>query len=865
MGVLAPLALVSDVDGLQQIEDIAAELRDAAWNAAMRTWARCRIDPLEDDNNQPPPRFRASAVRDGKHSFESPQVAEAVGAAIWRTRGLQVNLSHYELEVVAIVLQGELCLGINLWRGSNKHFRAHIGPEPRPLLPHSNTPCHLRPSIAWLLIELAGVKDGDVVLDPFCGIGTIPLVAAAAFPCSFALAGDVDESLLTQAAANADALRRARSNAVNGFVRFPCESSSDASHSWHGTERRLRLTAANGGVHTCIWSAAALPLRTSIVDVVIVDLPFGIVHKIKGGKHSLRVLYDSALREVARVLTSGGRLVAMATSRPAVVEPLTKQAGLWESIEAIQVNDGGPFTWVIKAVRSSEPAPVSTAKPPVPKSRAPSQPRPAEDGTRKERYQQRRLLKRQQASEGSSGRSSSLWAHVALVVAVATLGVVASGMLRSASSRRPHSSRLFAMVPLLWSRGSHAQQQDPSNPPPCRPILRVTVRGGLNNQKECLINAGIAAKALNVTLALPHFDLIGHGNERFEPTGAKYIGPYADRERWGHFPHLFDMQWASTTLKQSLQTLSRIRPVFGGGAPYLVKLPNIANVTNGCEGFKRWQDTCEAEEKDKRLLERLIQSWRKVISNECEVMRSGSRERCESECEPWQLAPAPPAPPGAAATARTGAIVFDAGKSLCWNAYKSRFSTSCVKQFPFCLRMLNALKWNKAITALQRRVLRGIGRLRANATGVRLNLPAEGDAWASKGWAAVHVRAFVCAWNKRKPSFDHIATALSKLGVSSGILYVVSSVPVEQVQSALPQFTVIAKSTFLGRDVRLKYPFEVLAAVDYGVAVAAPHYLGEPMMSSFDAFASAERQRLNKGGVDEIAGACDSSKVGPGA
>jgi len=146
-----------------------------------------------------------------------------------------------------------------------------------------------------------------------------------------------------------------------------------------------------------------------------------------------------------------------------------------------------------------------------------------------------------------------------------------------------------------------------------------------------------------------------------------------------------------------------------------------------------------------------------------------------------------------------------------------------------------------------------------------LNLPAEGDAWASKGWAAVHVRAFVCAWNKRKPSFDHIATALSKLGVSSGILYVVSSVPVEQVQSALPQFTVIAKSTFLGRDVRLKYPFEVLAAVDYGVAVAAPHYLGEPMMSSFDAFASAERQRLNKGGVDEIAGACDSSKVGPGA
>ena len=572
----------------------------------MRTWARCRIDPLEDNNNQPPPRFRASAVRDGKHSFESPQVAEAVGAAIWRTRGLQVNLSHYELEVVAIVLQGELCLGINLWRGSNKHFRAHIGPEPRPLLPHSNTPCHLRPSIAWLLIELAGVKDGDVVLDPFCGIGTIPLVAAAAFPCSFALAGDVDESLLTQAAANADALRRARSNAVNGFVRFPCESSSDASHSWHGTERRLRLTAANGGVHTCIWSAAALPLRTSIVDVVIVDLPFGIVHKIKGGKHSLRVLYDSALREVARVLTSGGRLVAMATSRPAVVEPLTKQAGLWESIEAIQVNDGGPFTWVIKAVRSSEPAPVSTAKPPVPEVTSALSAQASRGWHSQGALSAAPVIKAPASIRGVERKEQ-------LVVGACCARGGGRHPLASsprACFARPAAADRIPPASLRWSLffGRAARMPNnktPSNPPPCRPILRVTVRGGLNNQKECLINAGIAAKALNVTLALPHFDLIGHGNERFEPTGAKYIGPYADRERWGHFPHLFDMQWASTTLKQSLQTLSRIRPVFGGGAPYLVKLPNVANVTNGCEGFKRWQDTCEAEEKDKRLLERL--------------------------------------------------------------------------------------------------------------------------------------------------------------------------------------------------------------------------------------------------------------------
>ena len=172
--------------------------------------------------------------------------------------------------------------------------------------------------------------------------------------------------------------------------------------------------------------------------------------------------------------------------------------------------------------------------------------------------------------------------------------------------------------------------------------------------------------------------------------------------------------------------------------------------------------------------------------------------------------------------------------------------------------MLNALKWNKAITRFGG-VLRGIGKLAPRSSA--LDLPAEGDVGVEAGRPSTSAPA--SARGKRKPSLI-VATA-AKLGVSGSILYVVSSVPVEQVQSALPQFTVIAKSTFLGRDVRLKYPFEVLAAVDYGVAVAAPHYLGEPMMSSFDAFASAERQRLNKGGVDEIAGACDSSKVGPGA
>ena len=45
--------------------------------------------------------------------------------------------------------------------------------------------------------------------------------------------------------------------------------------------------------------------------------------------------------------------------------------------------------------------------------------------------------------------------------------------------------------------------------------LSVRVRGGLSNQRECIVNAGIAAHALGLPLVLPRLDLIGRGNEQF--------------------------------------------------------------------------------------------------------------------------------------------------------------------------------------------------------------------------------------------------------------------------------------------------------------------------------------------------------------
>ena len=205
-------------------------------------------------------------------------------------------------------------------------------------------------------------------------------------------------------------------------------------------------------------------------------------------------------------------------------------------------------------------------------------------------------------------------------------------------------------------------------------------------------------------------------------------------------------------------------------------------------------------------------------------------------------------------------VVFSAGQSLCWNAYKSRHATECVRRYPMCGQVLRALGWSRLIARLQQRVLNGVEAARAaalnNETYPVSRQYAQAAADHKVPWAAVHVRAFVCEQNRREPSFAHVAAALAKLGIRSGFVYVVSSVPVEQVQRALPAYTVVAKSTFLGSDVRNKFPFEALAAIDYGVAVQAPLYLGEPQASSFDAFADEERRQRGLM-VDQIASTCE--------
>jgi hypothetical protein len=203
--------------------------------------------------------------------------------------------------------------------------------------PHSS----LRPSTAYLLLRLAweaidvmqteGAEahaagehvgeheqyqqqpehalHGQIVLDPLCGAGTIPLLAPIAVAAAAAAAGAAKAKRALSSTQTTTADRQAVSTpmaptavSTPTVVSLGGELSANAISAAHsrGMGRVSSRTAAGGEssmesaqeaaaagkacdsrsvdgrvLEWCRWDAMALPLRESTVDVVVTDLPFG--------------------------------------------------------------------------------------------------------------------------------------------------------------------------------------------------------------------------------------------------------------------------------------------------------------------------------------------------------------------------------------------------------------------------------------------------------------------------------------------------------------------------------------------------------------------------------------------------------------
>ncbi|MFB6264351.1 MAG: THUMP domain-containing protein, partial [Bradymonadaceae bacterium] len=131
-----------------------------------------RDQPLEEVESASA--FRVTSNRYGDHAFTSMDVQDWAGQAVVDAYGTDVDLENYDADVRVDVVADRCLIGIQYTR------RALSKRHPRAFSPKVS----LKTNVAFAMLRMARIPEHepDVLLDPFCGAGTIPIEAAALHP-----------------------------------------------------------------------------------------------------------------------------------------------------------------------------------------------------------------------------------------------------------------------------------------------------------------------------------------------------------------------------------------------------------------------------------------------------------------------------------------------------------------------------------------------------------------------------------------------------------------------------------------------------------------------------------------------------------
>ncbi|MGB9737344.1 MAG: methyltransferase domain-containing protein [Chloroflexus sp.] len=300
--------IAPDERGLRQIH--AATRNEEVVKPALTLWQRLHGGKRNGS-------FRVVARMVGKHRFQRYELGRAVSDAIrdgWPGRWQPVN-EEADLEVWATLIEQELIVAIRLSDASLR-IRGKI----------AHLPASLRPALAATMVMLTQPAADDIFLDPMAGVGTILLERAAAGPFTALYGGDISPAAVTAMQAN--------------------------------------LRGIRGQIAIRRWDATKLPLPDASVTKVAVNLPFGT--QIGEGE-DLEELYRDVLRQIARVLKPGGRLVTLVADQQLLDRAKTQAAPVLRATARHRVLVLGHRATICEHIRVPD-----TAAPPPP-------PIPAED------------------------------------------------------------------------------------------------------------------------------------------------------------------------------------------------------------------------------------------------------------------------------------------------------------------------------------------------------------------------------------------------------------------------------------------------------------------------------------------------------
>jgi hypothetical protein len=337
-----------DVSETQSLKAVKATLRSLDYpssnlNRAIKLWHAHVQDawPLSETEleniqrkvqGEIPIKFRLSCFRaqSKQYSYTREDFVKAIATHVSPDEW-SVDLKKHDVEMVLLVKSKCLAVGLSLrpYRqlGAKCWSPGTVPPDVTPPYLTGDVLSglvRLRPTTAQLLFHLVKMAPGDVVLDPCAGIGTIPMEVP---PGVVGIGGDL--------ILNTSALQPVAAEYSRQMRQFnSCNKSS--------------LLA---------WDATSLPLRTSCVDAVVSDLPFG--QKCLSST-KLDGLLPLLFGEFGRVLRPMmGCMLLLCGSFATVLDALAQlnklqnDGMIWilpaESV--LPVNIGGLAAWIIKVQR----------------------------------------------------------------------------------------------------------------------------------------------------------------------------------------------------------------------------------------------------------------------------------------------------------------------------------------------------------------------------------------------------------------------------------------------------------------------------------------------------------------------------------
>jgi tRNA (guanine6-N2)-methyltransferase len=163
------------------------------------------------------------------------------------------------------------------------------------------SPAGMNPALAYILCTLGEINSEDVVLDPFCGGGTIAVSAALYFNPKKVLASDLSGTSIDYTLGNFKEAKIKK----NKYAVFRSNISQ-------------------------------LKLQKDYVSKVITNLPFGI--RVGDHENNLKV-YKSFAGKMNSVVKSGGKLVIFTQEKKLLLETFNKSK--FELAKTIEVDQGG--------------------------------------------------------------------------------------------------------------------------------------------------------------------------------------------------------------------------------------------------------------------------------------------------------------------------------------------------------------------------------------------------------------------------------------------------------------------------------------------------------------------------------------------